>query len=108
MREGDCPFEAAVAHQFRCPDLARMQDFEESRLPFDASVRSRDDRFRPLLGKILVREDVHPQTDSQAASRDVLAIVKGVVNGVGAEGEQDASSLVLRVPRAVFGYLETA
>ncbi|QOG07401.1 TetR/AcrR family transcriptional regulator [Aureimonas sp. OT7] len=99
---------AAVAHQFRRPGLARLLDFEEARLPFDASVRSLDDRFRRLLGELLAREDVRPQTDPQAAARDVLAIVKGMVNGAGAEGEQDTFGLTRRVRRAVFGYLETA
>ena len=98
----------AVAHQFGRPELARLLDFEEARLPFDAGVRSLDKRFRRLLGEILHREDMPPQADPPAAARDILAIVKGMVNSAGAEGERDTSGLARRVRRAVFGYLETA
>lgn len=100
--------DAAVAHQFGRPELARLLDFEEARLPFDAGVRSLDKRFRRLLGEILHREDMPPQADPPAAARDILAIVKGMVNSAGAEGERDTSGLARRVRRAVFGYLETA
>jgi AcrR family transcriptional regulator len=96
---------AAVAHQLRRPTLARLLDFEEARLPEDADTKRVKDRFGVILRDLLSRPDVPPQADAEEAARDLMAIVKGIVDAAGVHGEIDQPGLARRVKRAVFGYL---
>jgi AcrR family transcriptional regulator len=99
---------SAIAHQFRRPALARLLDFEEARLPFDADTERVSERFRSILSNVLQRPDLPQQADSDAAARDVVAIIKGMVDAAGVRGETDQRALSVRVQRAVFGYLNTS
>jgi hypothetical protein len=47
-------------------------------------------------------------TSGDAAARDVMAIIKGMVDAAGVRGETDQRTLSIRVQRAVFGYLNTS
>jgi AcrR family transcriptional regulator len=96
---------AAIAHQFRRPTLARLLDLEEARLPFDADTERVTERFRAILSDVLLRPDLPPQADGDAAVRDIMAILKGMVDAAGVHGETDQHGLSVRVQRAVFGYL---
>ncbi len=96
---------AAVAHQLRRPTLARLLDFEEARLPFDADTQKVSDRFRTIALEVLSRPDLARQPDRETASQDVVAIIKGMVDAAGVRGEIDQRQLAGRVRRAVFGYL---
>jgi len=96
---------ACIAHQFRRPALARLLDFEEARLPFDANAERVSARFRAILSDVLRRPDLPRQTDENAAIRDLMAIIKGMVDAAGVDGETDQRELSVRVRRAVFGYL---
>jgi AcrR family transcriptional regulator len=96
---------AAVRHQLRRPALARLLDFEESRLPLDEEVRRVADRLRGMLAEVLRRPDLPPQEHAEIAAADVFAIVKGMVDAAGERGETDPQPLEARVGRAVFGYL---
>lgn len=97
---------AAVAHQFRRPALARLLDFEEARLPFDADTRQVADRFGTVVLDLLRRPDLPSQPDVEAAARDIVAIIKGMVDAAGANREADPAATLARVQRAVFGYLD--
>ena len=97
---------AAVSHQFRRPALARLLDFEEARLPLDAETQRVGGRFLALVSGVLARPDLPPQADGGTAARDVMAIIKGMVDTAGAHGEGDQHQLAIRVRRAVVGYLE--
>jgi len=96
---------AAVAHQLRRPTLARLLDFEEARLPFDADTPQVSERFRAIALDVLSRSDLARQPDREAAAQDVMAIIKGMVDAAGVRGEIDQRELAGRVQRAVFGYL---
>ncbi|HTW27522.1 MAG TPA: hypothetical protein VME92_10375 [Acetobacteraceae bacterium] len=96
---------ACTAHRFRRPALARLLDFEEARLPFDADTERVGERFRAILSDVLRRPDLPRQADGDAAARNVMAIVRGMIDAAGAHGETDQRKLSLRVKRAVFGYL---
>ncbi len=96
---------AAVAHQFRRPTLARLLDFEEARQPFDTDTQRVGEQFRTILLELLSRPDLPRQPDCEAATRDVMAIIKGIVDAAGVHGEIDQRKLASRVQRAVFGYL---
>jgi AcrR family transcriptional regulator len=99
---------ACIAHQFRRPALARLLDFEEARLPFDPDTERVSERFRAILADVLLRPDLPCQADGDAAARDVMAIIKGMVDAAGVHGETDQRSLSIRVRRAVFGYLNAS
>lgn len=98
--------QSCIAHQFRRPALARLLDFEEARLPFDADTKQVSERFRATLSDVLRRPDLPRQPDGDAAARDVMAIIKGMVDTAGVHGETDQRTLATRVQRAVFGYLD--
>jgi AcrR family transcriptional regulator len=99
---------ACIAHQFRRPKLARLLDFEEARLPFDADTEQVSERFRAILSTVLLRPDFPRQSGDDAATRDVMAIIKGMVDAAGVYGETDQHELTIRVRRAVFGYLNAS
>jgi AcrR family transcriptional regulator len=98
---------SAVANQLRRPKLARLLDFEESRLP----VRSRGGRVEDILHAALVRILSQPDAcirgDVKVAAFDVLSILKGMVDAAGEREETNAPQLEHRVRRAVLGYLTT-
>lgn len=96
---------AAVAHQLRRPILARLLDFEEARLPFDADTLKTQRQFHTVLSNILSRPDLPSQTDFETTVADVAAILRGMVDAAGERGEKEQDALVRRVQRAVFGYL---
>jgi AcrR family transcriptional regulator len=101
----DLIIRSAVANQMRRPKLARLLDFEESRLP----IRSRDGRVDDVLHaafvRILSQPDARTTGIVEVAAFDVLAIVKGMVDAAGERQETSAVQLERRVRRAVFGYL---
>ncbi|MEI9982422.1 MAG: TetR/AcrR family transcriptional regulator [Aliidongia sp.] len=98
---------AAVRHQLGRPDLARLLDVEENRLPLEEQVREIGAALCATLVQILARPDLPPQADLPLAAADLLAIVKGMVDAAGARGEVEAQALQERVRRAVFGYLRS-
>jgi len=98
---------AAVRHQIRRPRLARLLDFEEARMPFDAETQLVRARFVALLADILARPDLPPQPDLPTATVDVLAIMRGMIDAAGERGEIGQEALLMRVGRAVLGYLST-
>jgi AcrR family transcriptional regulator len=97
---------ATVAHQLRRPALARLLDFEEARLPLDVDVQRVAERFLALLSDALAHPDLPPQAEKDTAARDVMAIIKGMIDAAGMHGETDQSHLAARVWRAVLGYLK--
>jgi AcrR family transcriptional regulator len=103
----DAVIAAAVRHQVRRPHLARLLDFEEARLPFDAETQLVRSRFLALLADILGRPDVPRQPDVAIATGDVLAIIRGMLDAAGERSEDGQEALMSRVRRAVLGYLAT-
>jgi AcrR family transcriptional regulator len=97
--------EAAVRHQVRRPRLARLLDFEEARLPLDADTQLVRAKIVTLLADILSRPDLPRQSDMQSATGDVLAIIRGMLDAAGERGEEGQAPLIVRVRRAVIGYL---
>jgi AcrR family transcriptional regulator len=96
---------AAVRHQVRRPRLARLLDFEEARLPFDAETQLVRARFVALLADILARPDLPRQAEMQITTADVFAIMRGMLDAAGERGEDEQEALMTRVRRAVLGYL---
>jgi len=97
--------QAAVRHQVRRPRLARLLDFEEARLPLDTATQLVRTRFIAILAEILARPDLPKQSSMAAATGDVAAIMRGMIDAAGERGEHGHEALVARVRRAVLGYL---
>lgn len=92
----------AVEHQLQRPVLARLLDAEEARLPPRQSAQPLHALLMSILGRALgearlAREPRLPQ--------DLFAIVHGMVDAAGQHGEDDADALIVRIERAVWGYL---
>jgi AcrR family transcriptional regulator len=99
---------AAVAHQLRRPALARLLDFEETRLPLTKEVRDVRDALSLSLEAMLMNHNAERHTDIATTAQDIVAIVKGMVDAAGERGERDPQVLESRVARAVFGYLQAS
>jgi AcrR family transcriptional regulator len=98
--------QAAVAHQLRRPDLARVIDFEERRLPVDERHQRVATLIQTAVVEALSLPQVQPPIDALGVvAEDVLAIVRGMIDAAGERGELDAASLERRVMRAVLGYV---
>lgn len=97
-----------VEQQLRRPALARLLDFEEARLPLDLDTQQVKMRFFELTRDMLLRPDLPPQPDPRTAARDVVAIIKGMIDAAGDHGDDDKDALAARVKRAVRGYLKEA
>jgi hypothetical protein len=51
----------------RRPTSARLLDFEEARLPFDADIQRVGERFGAIVLEMLARPDLPRQPDQKAA-----------------------------------------
>lgn len=97
---------AAVRHQLRRPTLARLLDIEEARLPLDEDTLGVTCRLQAILLDVLRQSDLQKPADLTLAAQDVLAIIKGMIDGAGERGETDPAGLAKRVSWAVHGYLD--
>ena len=95
----------AVKHQLQRPALARMLDTEESRLPMDDGFRRAGREVMQIFASCLTATGLVSEPDLAVTSRDLFAIIKGMVDSAGQRGETDESALAARVRRALFGYL---
>jgi len=94
---------ASVRQQLQRPMLARLLDVEEGRPAVRGEV-AKLETFESLLVTIIKRakpRHEHPEV----AARDLLAIVRGMVDAAGERGESDIDNLEQRLRAAVFGYL---
>lgn len=97
--------DAAVWHQVRRPVLARLIDAEEARLPLQQENRAVVDVLAGLIDGALARAGAPQIHDRPEAARDLIALVKGMVDAAGERDERDAARLGTRVRAAAFGYL---
>lgn len=98
--------QASVAHQLRRPELARIIDFEERRLP----LQERHERVANVILTELIAALTLPSApwvcaDVLQTAQDLLAMAHGMIDAAGERGETDAVSLEGRVMRALLGFL---
>jgi hypothetical protein len=96
--------ELAVAQQFRRPMLARILDTEEDRLPPALIVEELRADLTSSIVDLLASIPSSNASESYAAD-NVIAIIRGMVDGASRRGEECAAILITRVSLAVFGYL---
>ena len=100
-----CFITICAAHQLRRPELARLLDFEEQRLPMGEHNEAIATDLTQIILPLLRRLSLTADTDLALVAADILAIVKAMVDGAGERGETNRRGLEKRVGRAVFGYL---
>ena len=99
-----CVIEIAVRQQLRHGRLARLLDLEEARMPAIDTVRNQGKQAAAFIGTYLAQAGV-PDKEMNTVLGDVMAITLGMVDAAGRHAEVDEAGLVLRVGKAVFGYI---
>lgn len=100
---------AAVAHQLARPDLERLLDEMQRRLPPDAlDLAAADGIHAGVVGFLSRHRDRLATGDLDAAAADAQAIVRALVDAAAARGETDAVAIETRTVRAVLGCLTEA
>jgi AcrR family transcriptional regulator len=97
---------AAVEHQMRRPNLARLLDNEEGRLPDRSRENNDAAEIHSALQTLLIQAKLPIGEEPGIVAGDLMAMTQGMTDMAGARGEADAGALLRRVLRAVFGYLE--
>ena len=98
----DLLLNAAVSYQFKRPELALALEQVESIPPLDSETLALTQTIVENVKGLL---SAHNVINPHEASRDIVALVKGIVDAAGLEKEVDLAGLHRRVRRAVWGYL---
>jgi len=93
---------AALRHQFDRPKLALALEYAEEVLPMGSEARALNTGFVDVVTSLLKANDIENPKD---AARDIVALVKGIIDAAALEGEQDTDALLGRLKRVVIGYL---
>ena len=97
---------AAVGHQLDLPNLARILDFEEARLPLDDQTAAAERAMMAAIVGVLRRgEGALADLDLMEAAADLIHLTRALVDAEGRKAEPDRAGLSRRLRRAVFGYL---
>ena len=96
--------EVAVAHQFNQPQLVRIIDIQEQRLPLEHEEQEKTIAISRILSNIFLDSGLEPRQIPQAAL-DLIGIVQGMVDTAAKKFDQDTATLPDRVYKAVIGYL---
>lgn len=97
---------AAVRHQARRPDLARLLDFEESRLTARKITSAASAVILDLVAELMRERPLLPGETPLVVAGDVVAITRGIADGPDGIGAESLDTLQARIERAVFGYLD--
>lgn len=96
---------AGLMHQFSRPILALELEYLEPQLALEAETAALSEAMAQLVLTTIRR--LCPAA-GPAEARDVVAIVKGILNAAAFAGEDGGAGLVARCRRAVLGYLDRA
>jgi AcrR family transcriptional regulator len=99
---------ASVRHQMKRPRLARLIDVAEMREAFHTQVSGTASRLQAVMEDILTLPDAPRLRNRSIASADVLALIRGLIDGAGEREEAESAELIQRVEGAVWGYLRAA
>lgn len=93
---------AAVSHQFERPELALALEQVEAVLPLDGETHDLTRTMVDSLEKLLL---AHGVSNPAEISRDMVAVVKGIVDAAGVAKETDQAGLHQRLRRAIIACL---
>ena len=94
--------EAAVTHQLERPDLASVLERVESHLPLYDETDELNEEIVKLVTGLLISKEV---ANAGVVARDVVALVKGIIDAAGLARQTNYNDLLDRTRRAVLGYL---
>ena len=94
--------DATITHQLQWPRLAHALDQAQAFLPLQAETMALNARMVRTVGAFLARAG---KPSGTTTVRDLIAIVRGMVETAGLAGETDRHDLSARVMRAASGYL---
>lgn len=97
--------EATLRHQAGNQELARALDYAYAALPLQAETEALNAKIIGGIADILPA-DVRP--DQITVARDIVAIVRGMIDSASTSGAWTPDDLVPRICRAVEGYLSEA
>lgn len=98
--------QASVAHQLRRPELARIIDFEERRLPLhERHELVANIIHNELIAALALASAPWTCADVLQTAQDLFAMAHGMIDAAGERGETDPVNLEARVMRALVGYL---
>jgi AcrR family transcriptional regulator len=95
----------AVAQQLDRPMLARRIDIEEARLGKNAATQRAERAAGALVAQLLNEPGRRLPFDAPTCVSDLIAIVQGLTDAAGAQGDTQREALTRRVLHAVTGYL---
>ena len=98
--------EAVIDSKIAWPHLARILEMAESFLPLTAETDALKHTLGQRIGALLA---AHGISHATIAARDLIGIVRGMIDTAALAGETDRAALAVRIRCAVTGYLaETA
>lgn len=96
----------AVGHQLDLPNLARILDFEEARLPLDEETAAAEQAILDAVIDVLKRgEHALSGLDLAEAAADLIHLTRALADAEGRKAHPDREALSRRLRRVVFGYL---
>lgn len=96
---------AAVRHQLRRPDLARLLDFEQDRLSAVLPESSSAAAVLSALRDFLTQQERWRLDSPDAVANDIVTIVRALTDAAGRRPAVDATRLKHCIEGAVLGYL---
>ncbi len=98
--------DVVVAHQLDRPMLARLIDVEEHRLATDPELEALHESVFRLVRELIEASGVDLPFDLESSTKDLFAMVHGMCDMAGMQGETDGGRLKARIMHAVLGYLQ--
>ncbi|MEP3247819.1 MAG: TetR/AcrR family transcriptional regulator [Sneathiella sp.] len=98
----DILVKVAIDRLFDRPQLARALEYADAYLPLDEEVAALTEQFEAEIAGLLER---HGIATPVLAGRNINAIARGMVDAASAAGETDRQALLVRIGRALRGYL---
>jgi AcrR family transcriptional regulator len=98
---------ACARQQLLRPVLAHLLDLEESR-PALREAADAGSTVLTILQRILQQPGLPSLARPEIAAQDLMAIVRGLTDTAGEQGEKDVADLQRRIEAATFGYLAGA
>jgi AcrR family transcriptional regulator len=98
--------DSAVRQQLKRPELARLLDFEQTRLSAILSASCDAIAVRQMLVDFL-RQHKGPEIGNpEAAAADMMSLISALTDAAGRRKEANSAALAQRIEGAVLGYLK--
>ncbi len=99
--------QVAVKQQLQRPELARLLDFEQTRLSTILPASADAMAVRQIVVDFLKQHMGSKKGDPEIAAADMMSIISALTDAAGRRKELNSEALGLRIEGAVQGYLNT-